>query len=191
MGNLNFRILSFFLRRMKSNVMIKRMLREVGISSGQTVLDYACGPGLFTIEAAKMVGSNGRVYATDLQPLAKKYIEKGARETGLSNISIFITNGKLDIPDATVDVALLFDVIHYLKNRNEVFHEIHRVLKVGGFLAVDVHHIDSETAIKRVTESQLFKLASQKEVHEKHAAQLLFFSKYFQLSHFLEKYKVS
>jgi ubiquinone/menaquinone biosynthesis C-methylase UbiE len=32
-----------------------------------TVLDIGCGPGLFSVEMARMVGKSGRVIAVDLQ----------------------------------------------------------------------------------------------------------------------------
>jgi len=37
------------------------------VKDGITALDVGCGPGLFSIEMAAMVGKNGRVIAADLQ----------------------------------------------------------------------------------------------------------------------------
>jgi len=54
----------------------ERILREMGIQKGQTVLDYGCGIGSFSIPAAKMVGNDGIVYALDIHPLAIKAVEK-------------------------------------------------------------------------------------------------------------------
>jgi precorrin-6B methylase 2 len=41
------------------------MLQQIGIRSGQTVLDFGCGLGIYTIPVAKIVGEQGRVYALD------------------------------------------------------------------------------------------------------------------------------
>ena len=41
----------------------ERALCEMGLQKGQTVLDYGCGIGSFSIPAAKMVGDEGVVYA--------------------------------------------------------------------------------------------------------------------------------
>ena len=38
------------------------------VKTGMTVLDFGCGPGVFSIPIAKMVGPSGRVIAADLQP---------------------------------------------------------------------------------------------------------------------------
>jgi len=41
------------------------LLERIGISKGQTVLDFGCGYGIYTIPVAKIVGKQGRVYALD------------------------------------------------------------------------------------------------------------------------------
>jgi precorrin-6B methylase 2 len=39
------------------------MLQQIGIERGHTVLDFGCGLGMHTIQAAKIVGEKGKVYA--------------------------------------------------------------------------------------------------------------------------------
>jgi ubiquinone/menaquinone biosynthesis C-methylase UbiE len=77
MGDLSFRMMAAIhdnrLRRILDNP--TRSLKSAGIQPGQKVLEVGCGPGFFTVAAAKLVGDEGRVYAIDLQPLA---IEKSA-----------------------------------------------------------------------------------------------------------------
>ena len=41
------------------------VLRRIGIKRGQTVLDFGCGYGAYTIPVAEIVGEQGRVYALD------------------------------------------------------------------------------------------------------------------------------
>ena len=38
------------------------LLKAVGIKKGQTVLDFGCGEGNYTIPAAKLVKNEGKVY---------------------------------------------------------------------------------------------------------------------------------
>ena len=45
-----------------------QVLNEVGIEPGYSVLDFGCGPGGFTIAAAKLVGTSGEVFAADIHP---------------------------------------------------------------------------------------------------------------------------
>ena len=48
----------------------QRLLKAAGLKQGQKVLEVGCGPGFFTIHAAKIVGKEGFVYAVDVHPLA-------------------------------------------------------------------------------------------------------------------------
>jgi len=53
----------------------ERILHEMGLREGQTVLDYGCGIGSFSILAAKMVGDDSVVYALDIHPRAIRAVE--------------------------------------------------------------------------------------------------------------------
>ncbi|MBA7575961.1 hypothetical protein ES708_17797 [subsurface metagenome] len=45
-----------------------RFLEAAGLKSGQKVLEVGCGPGFFTIPAAKIVGEEGSIYAVKIMP---------------------------------------------------------------------------------------------------------------------------
>ena len=47
-------------------------LRKIGIKIGQTVLDFGCRVGHYTIPAAEIVGNSGIVYAIDSEQQALK-----------------------------------------------------------------------------------------------------------------------
>lgn len=57
-------------------------LAEVNIPPGFQVLDYGCGTGSFTFEAAQRVGPEGKVYAQNIHPLALEKVQKGALKKG-------------------------------------------------------------------------------------------------------------
>lgn len=51
-------------------------IRKTNIKQGDFVLDYGCGPGSYTVAAAEVVGSNGKVFAADIHPLALVKVKK-------------------------------------------------------------------------------------------------------------------
>ena len=60
----------------------EKLLREVGIKKGQTVLDFGCGKGNYTIPVAKIVGQDGFVYALDKSKSFKKLIHDNNYDKG-------------------------------------------------------------------------------------------------------------
>jgi ubiquinone/menaquinone biosynthesis C-methylase UbiE len=121
------------------------LLSRIGIRRGQTVLDFGCGYGSYTIPIAKIVGMQGRVYALDKDKEALDGLMQKARSVGLKNIERMETSGKLEIElaDESVDAVLLFDVLHSFYfpragDRRILLDEIYRVMKLSAFLAISV-----------------------------------------------------
>ena len=119
-------------------------LRKIGIKLGQTVLDFGCKIGHYTIPAAKIVGNNGNVYAIDIEEHALKELHQKANAHKLTNIRIIKTSGRIKLPleSEDVDVVLFYDVLHYFgkHNRKKLYQEAQRVLKQNGFLSVYPKH---------------------------------------------------
>ena len=53
-----------------------KLLNAAGLKPGQKVLEVGCGPGFFTIPAAKIVGAEGVVYALDVNPFAVEAVKE-------------------------------------------------------------------------------------------------------------------
>ena len=64
----------------------RRHLKKIPLTEGMVVVDYGCGPGRYTLPVAKLVGSKGRVFAVDIQPLAIKTVKERAARQDLTNI---------------------------------------------------------------------------------------------------------
>jgi len=47
----------------------------LGLKSGQTVIDYGCGPARYIRNASEAVGKSGKVIAVDIHPLAIKNVK--------------------------------------------------------------------------------------------------------------------
>jgi len=127
------------------------------------ILDYGCGPGNFSIPAAQIVGDEGKVFAADKHPLSAQFVHKNARKANVANVETILTSCKTILNDNSVDVVLLFDVFHYFKEINPIFSELNRVLKPGGTIALEIHHMDENKAINSITETNLFNVQEKKE----------------------------
>jgi len=119
-------------------------LRSMGVRPGNSLLDFGCRVGHYSIPAAFAVGRSGIVHALDKdqEPLAQ-LMEK-AREYGLENIKAIRTSGPLDadIESRSIDVVLLYDVLHYFtqSQRQTLFRKVFHVLKPAGLLSVYPKH---------------------------------------------------
>jgi len=134
-----------------SKLNIIRILQRIGIKNGQTVLDFGCGSGTYTIPAAKIVGKQGRVCALDKDKNALDSLMKKAELAGLKNIRRMATSGeiRIELPDESVDVSLLFDVFHryyfsQIEDRKRLLDEIYRITKIDGLVSVWPKHMESE-----------------------------------------------
>jgi len=155
MNDISFRIMTLIhdnpLRRVLDNPM--NTLQAAGIRPSQQVLEVGCGPGFFTIPAARIVGDGGCVHAIDLHPLAIRMVKEKLRKAGLTNVKVAIADAvDTGLPNNNIDVAFLFGVAHSLP-LDAVIPELYRVLKHGGILAVQTF---SGRSLEKVANGGLF-----------------------------------
>jgi ubiquinone/menaquinone biosynthesis C-methylase UbiE len=130
---------------------VLEMLQRIGIRNGQTVLDFGCGSGTYTIPVAKIVGTRGRVYALDKDKHALDNLMKKAQLARLKNIGRMTTSAELtiELPEKSVDVTLLFDVFHryyfpHMRDRKRLLDEVYRITKTEGLVSVWPKHMEAE-----------------------------------------------
>jgi ubiquinone/menaquinone biosynthesis C-methylase UbiE len=131
MSKISFKFMSFFFKFRDLFFPPIKTLEKIGIRSGWNVLDYGAGSGSYSIPAAQLVGPTGKVYATDIHTLAISEVQKRALMKGLKNVHPILTDCNTQLPDASIDVVLLFYVLHEFKNPDVILKELNRVLKPG------------------------------------------------------------
>ncbi|MGC8497684.1 MAG: class I SAM-dependent methyltransferase [Thermoplasmata archaeon] len=125
---------NFILRAVKDPYTI---LKSIGIGAGMTVMDVGCGPGFYTIPAAKLVGNSGKVYALDLYKKVPAIIKNKMAIDNLKNIDIILKNAEdTGIDTNSVDFEIIFGFIHILSGIDGIIREMHRVLKLNRIIAV-------------------------------------------------------
>ncbi|TSC95452.1 MAG: type 11 methyltransferase [Parcubacteria group bacterium Athens1014_10] len=120
----------------------KKVLEKIGVKEGDRVCDLGCGSkGYFSLQAAKLVGNKGMVYAVDILKSVLKNVEKEAKHEGLFNLKTVWSD--LEIAAATkiepldLDFCLLINLLFQTKKHFEVMKEASRLLKKdNGKLAI-------------------------------------------------------
>jgi ubiquinone/menaquinone biosynthesis C-methylase UbiE len=68
------------------------------------------------------------------------------------------------LPPDSLDVVLMYDVSHDLRNFRDMLAELRRVLRLEGLLSVSDHHLKQDEIVCRMTEGRLFKLSRKGSV---------------------------
>ena len=119
---------------------------------GDTVLDLGCGGGKVCYIASQVVGRKGRVIGVDLNDemlaLARRHLREVGERIGYHNVEFRkarIQDLRLDlevdrplVEDASIDVVVSNCVLNLVRpeDKQEMFREIFRVLRMGGRAAI-------------------------------------------------------
>lgn len=158
-GHLAFRLMALGFRFRDGIWPPARILRETGMGPGMAVLDFGCGPGGFALAAARLVGPEGLVYALDIHPLAERYVRRAAEKDRATHIRP--VSAPSGIPSASIDVALLYDVLHELPDPETVPAGLHGVLKPGALLSARDRYLGETELAATVTGRGLFRPAGR------------------------------
>ncbi len=117
------------------------VFRKIGVESGQTIADLGCGGGAhFAFSAATLVGSNGTVYAVDVQKNILLAVKARAESLQLAQIHTVHANveklGSTAIDDGTCDHVIIVNVLFQNKNHEAIIREATRLVKKEGYLTV-------------------------------------------------------
>ncbi len=109
------------------------MIKELKIKKGMTVADIGSGNGYHTLMMAKLIGSSGKAFAVDIQPEMLRMLEDRAKKAGVNNIvSVENRYWDADLPEKSIDLAVMADVYHEFSHPEEMLASIRRALKPGG-----------------------------------------------------------
>jgi SAM-dependent methyltransferase len=112
------------------------MLEMAHVALGNRVLDVAAGAGGQSIAAARRVGPEGSVLATDISEGILQYAQQAAAESGLTNIATRVMDGEqLDVEEGFFDAVISRVGFIYFPDQQAAFQRMRRALKPDGRLA--------------------------------------------------------
>jgi ubiquinone/menaquinone biosynthesis C-methylase UbiE len=110
--------------------------RVAALSPGDTLLDLACGPGIYTRPFARQVAP-GLVVGLDLSPAMLTHARQRAGAEGLANVAL-VRGDASRLPFATgrFDAVNCCGALHLFPDADLALREVARVLKPGGRFTV-------------------------------------------------------
>jgi ubiquinone/menaquinone biosynthesis C-methylase UbiE len=125
------------------------MLEMARVGPGCRVLDVAAGAGEQSLAAARRVGADGHVLATDIAPALLAYADRAAHAAGLGSI---VATQEIDgealtgLPAASFDVAISRVGLIYFPDQQRALAGMRHALKPGGRVAAIVYSTPDRNA---------------------------------------------
>lgn len=130
----------------------ERALQDAGVASGMHVLEVGCGPGFFTLPAAKIVGKSGSVCALDLNSYAVEHVRRKIDQAGVKNVeALQVDAAKTGQPAKSFDLVFLFGFRRAIGGMELVLKEMDRILKLGGILSTEGKLFDASAGFELQT----------------------------------------
>jgi ubiquinone/menaquinone biosynthesis C-methylase UbiE len=102
-----------------------------------TALDIGCGPGVFSIEIAKLLEGDGKVISVDMQDGMLELIkQKIVGEPFEKNIVLHkCTQNSLNLKE-NVDFVLMFYMVHEVRDKKRLFDEVLPLINENGLIMI-------------------------------------------------------
>jgi len=116
---------------------VARIVKLAGIETGDTVADIGCHEGYLSMHLAKSVGADGKVYAVDVRDDRLVTLAKNAAKRNIKNIKTIL--GDFDnpkLPKNVVDVVVIMDTYHEMKQYMPVLEHVKSALKPSGRIVI-------------------------------------------------------
>jgi len=138
-------------------------LKKAGVKEGQVIVDLGCGPGRFTILAARIVGPKGKVYALDIHPLHTAIVAARIARGSHKNVSVMHADCcATGLPDKAIDIIFINDAFHEF-DKIGCLKEAAKILKADGILAIDEHEMKEAKFLSIIESAKLFTLVEKEK----------------------------
>ncbi len=107
------------------------------LHTGERVVDVACGAGIDSLIAARMVAPGGQVIGVDMTREMLEKAGESAAEARIANVEFRAGYGEdLPVPDGWADVVISNGSLNLMPNKKQALEEMARVLGPGGRIQI-------------------------------------------------------
>jgi predicted methyltransferase len=116
---------------------VDEIFAEMRITSGAVVADIGAGDGFFTSRLARAVGSNGRVFAVEIDDAQIERLRERLQNDGVENVTIVKASADdPKLPERALDAALIVNAYHEMSEHQSMMAAIRRALKSDARLVI-------------------------------------------------------
>jgi ubiquinone/menaquinone biosynthesis C-methylase UbiE len=107
------------------------------IKKNMVAIDIGCGPGVFSIEIAKLLEGTGKVISVDMQEQMLELLKNEIKGKPFeNNIALHkCTQNKIGLNE-NVDFVLMFYMVHEVPNKNNMFNEVLPKINKNGLIMI-------------------------------------------------------
>jgi len=107
------------------------------INKNMTALDIGCGPGVFSIEMARLMEGTGKVISVDMQEGMLEIIKKKIAGTPYEkNIVLHKCSQQSINLNEAIDFVLMFYMVHEVPNKEKLFNEVLPLINKNGLIMI-------------------------------------------------------
>jgi SAM-dependent methyltransferase len=138
---------------------VPEVFAALNVKNGARIADVGAGDGFFTARLATAVGTEGRVFAVDIDnDVIARLRERATRDRWTNVEIIHSTSTDTRLPAATLDGALVMNAFHEFTDPEAMLRGLTAALKPGGRLVI----IDQVPAERRLRDDR----ATLERAHE-------------------------
>lgn len=115
----------------------EKVMDAIGIKPGMIIGEVGAGRGRYTVHLAHRVGSEGKIYANDIDEKALSYLRERCRRNNIQNIETIL--GKVDdplFPERSLDMVIMVWVYHMLEKPIPLMKNLRSSLKPGATVVI-------------------------------------------------------
>lgn len=113
------------------------IIAALGAGAGSRVADLGAGEGWLTLRLARVVGPEGRVFASDIDANALDRLASAIARDSLRNVEVVLAeDDDPRLPFGTLDGVVILNAYHEMPRRVPVLEGVKRALRPGGLLVI-------------------------------------------------------